>query len=150
MLLRQLVIVFLFQRFLLFRHRPGLGQCLSAFSGCFPVAFLEADFNKNNKYSVLAKSQEQSVQVQGGNRLIDFSKHFSLQLKCALLFSEMLQNLSAHLPELEKLLSDIEEVSQNSVMYRDRPHVYDVDLPLLCSYLTYWWQYGPDGGNGMG
>uniref|UniRef100_A0A0N5AR96 Ryanodine receptor n=1 Tax=Syphacia muris TaxID=451379 RepID=A0A0N5AR96_9BILA len=97
------------------KHRPGLGQCLSAFSGCFPVAFLEAEFNKNNKYSVLAKSQEQSVQVQ-----------------------EMLQNLSAHLPELEKLLADIEEASNNNIMYRDKPHIFDVDLPLLCSYLTYW------------
>ncbi|KIH53934.1 hypothetical protein ANCDUO_15923, partial [Ancylostoma duodenale] len=46
------------------KHRPGLGQCLSAFASCFPVAFLEPEFNKNNKYSVLAKSQEQSVQVQ--------------------------------------------------------------------------------------
>lgn len=48
-----------------FRHRPGLGQCLSAFASCFPVAFLEPEFNKNNKYSVLAKTQDQSVQVQG-------------------------------------------------------------------------------------
>uniref|UniRef100_A0A914ZC93 Uncharacterized protein n=1 Tax=Panagrolaimus superbus TaxID=310955 RepID=A0A914ZC93_9BILA len=47
------------------KHRPGLGQCLSAFASCFPIAFLEGDLNNNNKYSVLAKSQEASVQVQG-------------------------------------------------------------------------------------
>ncbi|CAI4225083.1 unnamed protein product [Auanema sp. JU1783] len=97
------------------KHRPGLGQCLSAFASCFPVAFLEPEFNKNNKYSVLAKSQEQSVQVQ-----------------------EMLQNLSTHIPHLDKLLSDIEQVANNSTMYNEQPNVYDVDLPLMCSYLAYW------------
>lgn len=60
------------------KHRSGLGQCLSAFASCFPVAFLESEFNHNNKFSVLAKSQEQSVQVQ-----------------------EMLQNLSHHIPQVK-------------------------------------------------
>lgn len=104
------------------KHRSGLGQCLSAFASCFPVAFLEGEFNNNNKYSVLAKSQDQSVQVQ-----------------------EMLQNLSHHIPQLEKLLLNIENVAQNGVLYKDAPNVYDVDLPLLCSYLAYWWQLGPEG-----
>uniref|UniRef100_A0A1I7XL42 RyR domain-containing protein n=1 Tax=Heterorhabditis bacteriophora TaxID=37862 RepID=A0A1I7XL42_HETBA len=80
------------------KHRPGLGQCLSAFASCFPVAFLEPEFNKNNKYSVLAKTQDQSVQV-----------------------------------------------SINNVMYGEQPNVYDVDLPLICSYLAYWFSIGPDG-----
>ncbi|KAI6237110.1 hypothetical protein M3Y95_00230500 [Aphelenchoides besseyi] len=106
------------------KHRSGLGQCLSAFASCFPVAFLEGEFNNNNKYSVLAKSQEQSVQVQ-----------------------EVLQNLSQHIPQLEKLLTDIENTAQNSILYKDAPNVYDVDLPLLCSYLAYWWQLGPDSTN---
>ncbi|CAJ0957143.1 unnamed protein product, partial [Mesorhabditis belari] len=104
------------------KHRPGLGQCLSAFASCFPVAFLEGEFNKNNKYSVLAKSQDQSVQVQ-----------------------EMLQNLSAHIPQLERLLNDVEQASLNGVMYSENPNVFDVDLPLLCSYLAYWWNMGVDG-----
>lgn len=104
------------------KHRPGLGQCLSAFASCFPVAFLEPEFNKNNKFSVLAKTQDQSVQVQ-----------------------EMLQNLSTHIPHLDKLLKDIEEVAANNVMYVDQPNVYDVDLPLICSYLAYWFQQGPEG-----
>lgn len=56
------------------------------------MAFLEGEFNKNNKYSVLAKSQDQSVQVQ-----------------------EMLQNLSAHIPQLDKLLNDVEQASLNGV-----------------------------------
>ncbi|CAB3399073.1 unnamed protein product [Caenorhabditis bovis] len=104
------------------KHRPGLGQCLAAFASCFPVAFLEPEFNKSNKFSVLAKSQDQSVQVQ-----------------------EMLQNLSTHIPHLDKLLTDIESVSQNNTMYSEAPNVYDVDLPLMCSYMAYWFNVGPDG-----
>ncbi|CAI5451931.1 unnamed protein product [Caenorhabditis angaria] len=104
------------------KHRPGLGQCLSAFSSCFPVAFLEPEFNKSNKFSVLAKSQDQSVQVQ-----------------------EMLQNLSTHIPHLDKLLVDIETVANNNTMYSEVPNVYDVDLPLICSYMAYWFNVGPDG-----
>ncbi|XGW02944.1 hypothetical protein V3C99_014731 [Haemonchus contortus] len=104
------------------KHRPGLGQCLSAFASCFPVAFLEPEYNKNNKYSVLAKTQDQSVQVQ-----------------------EMLQNLSTHIPHIEKLLTAIEQVSNNGITYEEQPNVYDVDLPLMCSYLAYWFNQGPDG-----
>lgn len=106
------------------RHRPGLGQCLGAFASCFPVAFLEPEFNSNNKLSVLAKSRDQSVQVQ-----------------------EMLQNLSHHIPQLERLLADLEATAQSGTFYADASNVYDVDLPLICAYLYYWWQLGPEGPN---
>jgi len=54
-----------------------------------PVAFLENEFNSLNKLSVLTKSREQSVQVQ-----------------------EMLQNLSQHIPQLDKILLDIEQTAE--------------------------------------
>lgn len=59
----------------------------------------------------------------------------------------MLQNLLAHIPQMDKLLTDIEQVGQSGGMYREYPAIYDVDLPFICSYLTYWWQLGPDGSN---
>jgi hypothetical protein len=71
------------------KHRAALGQCLGAFAACFPVAFLESEFNQNNKLSVLAKTRDQSVQVQ-----------------------EMLQTLSQHIPQLDKLLMDIEQAAE--------------------------------------
>lgn len=61
--------------------------------------------------------------------------------------SEMLQMLSQHIPQLEKLLTDVENTANNSILYLDSPNTYDVDMPLLSSYLTYWWQLGPDGPN---
>lgn len=104
------------------RHRAALGQCLGAFAATFPVAFLENEFNASNKLSVLAKSREQSVQVQ-----------------------EMLQNLSQHIPQLDKILLDIEQTAEKGVLYTDSANTFDVDLPLICSYLAYWWQFGPQG-----
>lgn len=56
----------------------------------------------------------------------------------------MLQNLSQHIPQLEKLLTNIETIAQNSVEYNSAPNIFDVDLPLICAYLTYWWQFGPE------
>uniref|UniRef100_A0A915NNR9 Band 7 domain-containing protein n=1 Tax=Meloidogyne floridensis TaxID=298350 RepID=A0A915NNR9_9BILA len=103
------------------RHRAALGQCLGAFAATFPVAFLENEFNSSNKLSVLAKSREQSVQVQ-----------------------EMLQNLSQHIPQLDKILLDIEQTAEKGVLYIDSPNTFDVDVPLICSYLAYWWQFGPE------
>ncbi|KIH46249.1 hypothetical protein ANCDUO_23700 [Ancylostoma duodenale] len=57
----------------------------------------------------------------------------------------MLQNLSTHIPHIERLLTDIEQVATNGVMYNEEPNVYDVDLPLMCSYMSYWFNLGPDG-----
>ena len=54
---------------LFFRHRPALGECVGFFASCFPVAFLEPDLNKYNKYSILfgleGKISEHSLEAQG-------------------------------------------------------------------------------------
>lgn len=38
--------------FYIFRQRSALGECLAAFAGAFPVAFLETHLNKHNTYSI--------------------------------------------------------------------------------------------------
>jgi ryanodine receptor 2 len=40
-------------KFELHRHRPLIGECLGAFSAAFPIAFLEPQFNLNNRYSIM-------------------------------------------------------------------------------------------------
>ena len=37
------------------------------------------------------------------------------------------------------------QAAEKNVMYSDNPNIYDVDLPLICTYLGYWFHYGPDG-----
>lgn len=57
----------------------------------------------------------------------------------------MLHSLSANIPPLDKLITDIEQLSISNGKYMEHPNIFDVDLPMVCSYLTYWWDYGPDG-----
>lgn len=52
------------------RHRPALGNCLGAFAGTFPVAFLEPMLNKHNEYSIHGRLQETSLEAQGRNNYL--------------------------------------------------------------------------------
>ncbi|VDP16147.1 unnamed protein product [Soboliphyme baturini] len=104
------------------KHRSAIGQCLRAFASCFPVAFLEPDFNTNNRFSFLNKFHDQSV-----------------------LAREMLHTYSSNIPLLDDVLQKIEDVANVGGKYDDDPNIFDVHLPMLCSYMTYWRQFGEDG-----
>jgi len=43
------------------RHRSALGECVASFASTFPVAFLEAQFNKFNRYSILFGIAEEDI-----------------------------------------------------------------------------------------
>ncbi|KRX28175.1 Ryanodine receptor 44F [Trichinella nelsoni] len=101
------------------KHRSSIGQCLSAFACCFPVAFLEGDFNLNSRGSTVDRQH-----------LLSESKDTS---------SSLLLNI----PSLDNLLSNIEQLSNTNGKYQDAPAIFDVDIPMLCSYMSFWWQHGP-------
>jgi hypothetical protein len=52
-------------------------------------------------------------------------------------------NVGRTIPQLTKVISDIEEHSEAKVKYEDAPYVVEVILPCVCSYLQYWWSVGP-------
>ncbi|XP_025103910.1 ryanodine receptor-like isoform X4 [Pomacea canaliculata] len=108
------------------RHRPALGECVGSFASCFPVAFLEPDLNKYNRHSILfgleGKISEHSLEAQ-----------------------EVMDQLKENLPGLDKIVSEIEELAHSGGKYHEAPHVIEVTLPMICSYLPYWLAYGPDG-----
>uniref|UniRef100_A0A915J8H5 Ryanodine receptor n=1 Tax=Romanomermis culicivorax TaxID=13658 RepID=A0A915J8H5_ROMCU len=56
----------------------------------------------------------------------------------------MLHSLSTNVPHLQKLLDDIDHAVQENIKYANSPNIFDIDLPLICSYLHYWWDYGTD------
>ncbi|KFD64964.1 hypothetical protein M514_11549 [Trichuris suis] len=103
------------------RHRSFIGQCLSAFACCFPVAFLEPEFNEVNKFSILTHLDQTSQS------------------------KELLSSITADIPSLDKVLTDIEHLSQSGGKYQDAPAIFDVHVPTLCSYFSSWWQHGPNG-----
>ncbi|XP_065312718.1 ryanodine receptor-like isoform X2 [Gordionus sp. m RMFG-2023] len=99
-------------------HRPNIGICLATFSNCFPVAFLEPTLNKNNRYSVVGRLQEHSYEEQ-----------------------DILNKLSTHVPTLENLFQELADFMEKGANYEDSPDMVDVLIPMLCSYMSTWWNY---------
>ncbi|KAL1264893.1 hypothetical protein QQF64_005248, partial [Cirrhinus molitorella] len=106
------------------RQRPALGECLAAFSGAFPVAFLEPSLNRHNTYSIYnCKSSRE---------------------RAALGLPAQVDEVCALVPSLERALEEIMELAESGMRYTQMPHVMEVLLPMLCSYMSHWWEHGPE------
>ncbi|XP_035260546.1 ryanodine receptor 2 isoform X3 [Anguilla anguilla] len=106
------------------RQRPALGECLAAFSGAFPVSFLEPHLNKYNTYSI--------YNTKGSRE------------RAALGLPAQVEEMSPLIPSLEKSLEEIMELAESGMRYTQMPHVMEVVLPMLCSYMSHWWEHGPE------
>ena len=51
------------------------------------------------------------------------------------------------MPTLETLLKEVEKFVDEDTKHDDAPHIISVLLPMLCSYLPFWWNSGPDNVN---
>jgi ryanodine receptor 2 len=58
--------------------------------------------------------------------------------------SDVMARMEASMPTLEAVLTEVDQFTESEKTYADAPHVIDVILPLLCSYLPFWWSQGPD------
>lgn len=101
------------------RHKPALGSCLGAFSSTFPVAFLEPHSNKNNPFSLLNRIADHSLEAQ-----------------------DIMAKMDASMPTLEAVMHEVEQYVESEKSYQEAQHVIDVIMPLLCSYLPFWWNQG--------
>lgn len=48
------------------------------------------------------------------------------------------------MPTLEAVLSEVDQFVDSDKTHNEAPHIIDVIMPLLCSYLPFWWAQGPD------
>lgn len=103
------------------RNKPSLGSCLGAFSSTFPVAFLEPHLNKHNPFSLLNRIADHSLEAQ-----------------------DIMVRMESSMPNLESILQEVDQFVESDKTYNDAPQIIDVILPLLCSYLPFWWSQGPD------
>nr|CAI5848298.1 unnamed protein product [Callosobruchus analis] len=103
------------------KYRPALGSCMGAFSSTFPVAFLEPHLNKNNPFSLLNRIADHSLEAQ-----------------------DIMAKMESAMPTLEAILSEVDQFVESEKTYNDAPHIIDVIMPMLCSYLPFWWSQGPD------
>ncbi len=107
------------------RHRPLIGECLGSFASSFPIAFLESEYNLNNKNSIMYGLSETNL-----------SEH-------SLEGQDVMNRLSKNLPSLPEIISEIGSLCESKGKYEQAPHIIEVLLPMVCSYLNNWWTYGP-------
>ncbi|CAG5911922.1 unnamed protein product [Menidia menidia] len=106
------------------RQRPAIGKCLAAFSAAFPVAFLEPHINKFNSISIYNSKGSQD--------------------RAALGLPGPVGDVCPLVPNLDKFLEEIMELAESGTRYTQMPHVVEVVLPMLCSYMSHWWEHGPE------
>nr|XP_032804165.1 ryanodine receptor 2-like isoform X12 [Petromyzon marinus] len=106
------------------RQRPALGECLSALATAFPVAFLEPELNKFNPHSVFNTKTARERAMMG--------------------LPVHVEDVCKDIPSLDKLLQEIGDLAESGARYTEMPHVIEVVLPMLCSYLSRWWEHGAE------
>ncbi|NXK60112.1 RYR2 protein, partial [Sylvietta virens] len=105
-------------------QRSALGECLAAFSGAFPVAFLETHLNKHNIYSIYNTKNARD--------------------RAVLNLPTSVEEVCPNIPSLVKLMEEIVELAESGIRYTQMPHIMEVILPMLCSYMSHWWEHGPE------
>uniref|UniRef100_A0A8C9YJ76 Ryanodine receptor 3 n=1 Tax=Sander lucioperca TaxID=283035 RepID=A0A8C9YJ76_SANLU len=106
------------------RQLPALGQCLATLAGAMPVAFLEPILNTYNPCSVFNTK--------------------SARERANLGIADSVKEMCPGMPRLDGLMKDINDMAESGARYTEMPHVIEVVLPMLCNYLSYWWERGPE------
>ena len=57
---------------------------------------------------------------------------------------DTVEDMCPEIPRLAGLMKDINDLSESGARYTEMPHVIEVVLPMLCNYLSYWWERGPE------
>uniref|UniRef100_A0A3Q3W1X0 Uncharacterized protein n=2 Tax=Percomorphaceae TaxID=1489872 RepID=A0A3Q3W1X0_MOLML len=106
------------------RQLPALGQCLATLAGAMPVAFLEPLLNTYNPCSVFNTKSARERAILG--------------------IPDSVEEMCPGMPRLDGLMKDINDMAESGARYAEMPHVIEVVLPMLCNYLSYWWERGPE------
>ncbi|KAI4540342.1 hypothetical protein MG293_009383 [Ovis ammon polii] len=106
------------------RQRPALGECLASLAAAIPVAFLEPTLNCYNPLSVFNTKTPRERSILG--------------------MPDTVEEMCPDIPQLEGLMKEINDLAESGARYTEMPHVIEVILPMLCNYLSYWWERGPE------
>ncbi|XP_045927387.1 ryanodine receptor 2 [Micropterus dolomieu] len=108
-------------------QRPMAGACLAALTGTFPVCFLEPALDLNNPYFIYNTMSAIEREDLG--------------------LPDQVEDMFPLLPSLEQALEEVEELAGAGAGARQAHyiHVTEVTLPMLCSYMSLWCRWGPDG-----
>ncbi|XP_051511074.1 ryanodine receptor 3-like isoform X1 [Myxocyprinus asiaticus] len=106
------------------KQLPVLGECLSTLVVAMPVAFLEPHLNMHNPQSVFNTKTPRE--------------------RAILSMPDTVEEMCPEMPHLDSLMKNISDISESGARYTEMPQVIEVILPMLCSYLSYWWAKGPE------
>uniref|UniRef100_A0A8C3B4F7 Ryanodine receptor 3 n=1 Tax=Cyclopterus lumpus TaxID=8103 RepID=A0A8C3B4F7_CYCLU len=106
------------------KHLPPLGESLATLVGAMPVAFLEPLLNAHNPLSVFNTKTPRE--------------------RAILSMPDTVEEICPEMPCLDRLLKDVSDVSESGARYSDMPEIIEVVLPMLCNYLSYWWEKGSE------
>ncbi|XP_029114127.1 ryanodine receptor 3 isoform X3 [Scleropages formosus] len=106
------------------RQLPALGECLATLAGAMPVAFLEPHLNIHNPCSVFNTKTPRERAILG--------------------MPDTVEEMCPEIPRLDALMLDVNDMAESGARYTEMPHVIEVVLPMLCNYLSYWWEKGPE------
>uniref|UniRef100_A0A087YKM4 Ryanodine receptor 2 n=1 Tax=Poecilia formosa TaxID=48698 RepID=A0A087YKM4_POEFO len=108
-------------------QRSAAGACVAALTGAFPVCFLEPTLDHSNPHSIYNVMSPTEIKDQG--------------------LPDRMENACRPLPSLGEALEKVEELAgAGSVAHQMQYiHVAEVTLPMLCSYISHWCRWGPEG-----
>uniref|UniRef100_A0A452HRC0 Uncharacterized protein n=1 Tax=Gopherus agassizii TaxID=38772 RepID=A0A452HRC0_9SAUR len=106
------------------RQRPALGECLASLAAAIPVAFLEPSLNSYNPLSVFNTKTARERAILG--------------------MPDTVEEMCPDIPQLDGLMKEINDLAESGARYTEMPHVIEVILPMLCNYLSYWWERGSE------
>lgn len=54
-----------------------------------------------------------------------------------------MNKVSKNLPTLHDTINEIKDLCESGKKYEEAPHIIEILLPTICSYLNRWWFHGP-------
>ncbi|KAG5194596.1 hypothetical protein JEQ12_012872, partial [Ovis aries] len=90
-----------------------------------------------------------SLYALGTSKSIYVERYFAiLSSFLALNLPTNVEDVCPNIPSLEKLMEEIVDLAESGIRYTQMPHVMEVILPMLCSYMSRWWEHGPENNPG--
>lgn len=73
--------------------------------------------------------------------------HFPYLLLLEMELQDQVEDMFPLLPSLEQALGEVEELAGAGAgaCQAHYIHITEVTLPMLCSYISHWWHWGPEG-----